>query len=874
MSTLEQILALDPLGSPQTAMPWILCGLALIACGVLTIFMFRTRAARRAAEAAYSASGQGSILVNRNGRILETNGPARNLLWPNHSATDALSLHAPILDLLRDPGEHHHLLRLGSQRILEISISAEDPNSKLYGFRGIGIRDVTEQRRGERHLVHMAHYDSLTGLGNRRLFIERLGNAINAAEECDDQVALLYIDLDRFKEVNDTLGHGVGDELLKTLSKRFRVAAATIRRTPTCADVTVSRLAGDEFAIVVPGIESEAQIETFAAELLSLIDEPIVIANRTLAASVSIGIALYPDHANDVEDLVKHADSALYVAKEKGRARVITYETSFSAQADRSHLIEQHLRHAISRGELALHYQPKVTKNEVVGFEALLRWHNSELGFVGPKEFIPIAEERGLINEIGTWCLDQACKQIRRWQDAGYQAVPVSVNVSSAQFRESELQSVVAAALVDHEVSPSLLEIELTETLLLDDDENTGLALRELRAIGVRIALDDFGTGYSALTYLNRFPLDVVKMDRGFLRDIEDSNAAAGIASAVITMSHSLGFEVVAEGVDSPPQADLLSAMGCDQIQGFLYSPAIPSEEATRFLAANGGERPTIAPVITEGLQVVGEADPDYEENADRDLPAAANATDETQEHPTLVLPPRILVVDSEPSTLGSVAYQMTRLAADVHLLTGLDEASLFVDQEEPVVDLMIISASEASLATGELFERVKKLATTHIPKLLVIGEEPDEAVRETIRRTGADWALWHPFGDPELAFFVNAARSARNWTGRSQSIRVPIESMAWIRAGASRATGVMTSLSRRGAFIETAEPFLPGQPIRIEFKIDGRPVSLFANVSRAQEAEGEALPAGIDIIFYEVDDITDAMIEEAVERLWMRYRP
>ena len=404
---------------------------------------------------------------------------------------------------------------------------------------------MTKQQRGQRHLVQLAHYDSLTGLGNRRLFVNRLESEIADARKHGAQVALLYIDLDRFKDVNDTLGHGAGDDLLKTLAKRFQIAL----RTPSDArngEASVYRLGGDEFAIIISRPDSIEEVMSMAQTALKLIGEPMSVADRIIASSGSVGIALFPEHAKDVEDLVKHADSALYVAKDLGRARYTLYEPSFSSDADRSHKIAQELRNAITNGELALHYQPKVEleTDTVEGFEALLRWFRAELGFVGPSEFIPVAEDRGMINEIGAWCLREACRQIRTWQDAGFNVVPVSVNVSSAQFRDADVSRIVSDALVEHEIHPSLLEIELTESLLLDDDERTGMALRDLRAIGVRVALDDFGTGYSALTYLNRFPLDVVKMDRGFLRDIEDSNAAAGIASAVISMSHSLGLEV------------------------------------------------------------------------------------------------------------------------------------------------------------------------------------------------------------------------------------------------------------------------------------------------------------------------------------------
>ncbi|MFK7898221.1 MAG: EAL domain-containing protein [Myxococcota bacterium] len=865
-------------GNPGISLALIL-GLgatALAATARLGILLARTRAAQDATKAAHTASGQGSILVDGEMQVLEINEAARDLLWPNRSEGKALTLSAPIQELLGSDEEQHHLLTLGTDRLIELSISPSVV-TRFSSVRGIAVRDVTEQRKGQRHLVHLAHYDSLTGLSNRRLFVDRLEAAISNARGSNERVALFYVDLDRFKEVNDTLGHGAGDALLKTLAKRFQEGLAQPSSCRKGGEISVSRLSGDEFAIVIPVIESISEVEEVAQSVLDLIGEPMMVADRSIASSGSVGVALFPDHADEVEDLVKHADSALYVAKDMGRARFVLYEEAFGAETDRTHQIEQELRKAIERGEFALHYQPKVDldSDTVGGFEALLRWYNQELGFVGPKEFIPVAEDRGMISDIGAWCLDEACRQIRVWQDAGFQVVPVSVNVSSAQFRNSDVERILSDALVRHNIHPSLLEIELTESLLLANDDSTALALRDLRSIGVRVALDDFGTGYSALTYLNRFPLDVVKMDRGFLRDIEDSDAAAGIASAVVSMSHSLGFEVVAEGVDSPAQADLLRTMGCNQIQGFLFSPAIPSEEATRFLATGGQARPPVKPIIGGSTRPIGgRVDPKSmnsgKGNAERALPPNTRLAE---------APPRVLVIDQQPSTLGQTAFRMTRLDADVHLVTELEEAMVFLQREEPDLDLVIAPAAVDLPSLAELMERIRKMSVEHVPRLLMIGEEADRERRDRMREAGADWVLWDSFEDRELRFFVNAARSNRNWKFQRQSVRVPIDEIAWIRAGGHRGAGVLTSLSRRGAFIETSENYTSGQPIRVEFKLDQRPISVFANVTRMHEIdEGDEDPngheAGIDVIFYEVDEVTEGAIEEAVERRWSRYRP
>ena len=294
-----------------------------------------------------------------------------------------------------------------------------------------------------------------------------------------------------------------------------------------------------------------------------------------------------------------------------------------------------------------------------------------------------------------------------------------------------------------------------------------------------------FGTGYSALTYLNRFPLDSVKMDRGFLRDIEDSSSAAGIASAVVSMSHSLDLKVVAEGVDSPQQAELLRSMGCDEIQGFLFSAAIPSEEATRFLASDNGQRPVVTPILESNASppITGEETLD----STQDEGPVSDATCDTEEILCPTAPPRVMVIDAATPTLGPTAHRMMRLDADVHLVAGLEEADHFFEEEEPILDLVIAPPEIELAGLFELVEKIKKRATDHVPRLLVAGIEPKPERRAEIRDAGADWVLWEPFADPELRFFVNAARSNRNWKFQRQSVRVPIETIAWIRAGGQR---------------------------------------------------------------------------------------
>jgi diguanylate cyclase (GGDEF)-like protein len=418
--------------------------------------------------------------------------------------------------------------------------------------------------------------------------MDKLTEAVASAEKQGHRLALLYMDLDRFKEINDSLGHAAGDELLRILAQRLRQSLAGGKgpSDQEGARPHMARFGGDEFAFLIPKVLTPEDAGRVAERVLELTSQSMELSGQSVCSSGSIGVAIYPQDGDDVETLTKHADVALYHAKRQHRSTHQFFSEDMIVCSERKSLIERHLRSAIENDELKLHYQPKVdiAEGEVVGAEALLRWECSELGSVAPKEFIPIAEDSGLIVPIGSWVIDSACRQIRGWLDAGYNPVPVSVNVSSIQLARSNVYATLTECLRYYDLSPNLLEVELTESTLLADDEDTATCLRDLRAIGVRVALDDFGTGYSALSYLGRFPLDILKMDRSFVRDIDSDPAAAGIARAVISMAHSLDLEVVAEGVDTEEQVPLLREMGCDQIQGFIYGPAVSRKRFGRHL--------------------------------------------------------------------------------------------------------------------------------------------------------------------------------------------------------------------------------------------------------------------------------------------------
>jgi diguanylate cyclase (GGDEF)-like protein/PAS domain S-box-containing protein len=474
----------------------------------------------------------------------------------------------------------------------EISLDPRQGGRRLFGT----LQDVTEQRHAQERIRYLADYDSLTGLANRRFFRERLERALERAREGSHMLALLYLDLDGFKRVNDTLGHDAGDQLLRSVARRLRDhvrAVDVVGRAELRPSSAVSRLGGDEFTVLLPRIDDANDAADVARRILLALPQPVQAGGREVSPTASIGIAVYPCDGEDAETLLKHADRAMYFAKAQGRNGFKYFSESMNQASLRKLAVESGLRDAAARGELRLHYQPRVEvgSGSVAGVEALLRWRHPELGVISPKEFIPIGEETGLICAIGEWALREACRQSRAWQDAGCGALRVAVNVSPRQLEAGGICELVSDALRESGIDPRLLEVEITESSLLREDGGLPAALRDLRAMGVRVALDDFGTGYSSLAYLTRFPLDALKIDRFFVREVHTDPAAAGIARAVIGMAHSLGLRAVAEGVDCAEQLALLREFGCDEVQGFLFAGALPAEELPPFLAGGPGAR-------------------------------------------------------------------------------------------------------------------------------------------------------------------------------------------------------------------------------------------------------------------------------------------
>lgn len=442
------------------------------------------------------------------------------------------------------------------------------------------VRDVTQRRVYEEQLERQANYDSLTGLANRNLVNDRIQQGIQHAKRGQARMAVLFVDLDHFKVVNDSLGHRAGDELLLQAAQRL---VACLREGDT-----VARMGGDEFVLLLPDLQ---QIDRAAEVMRRVADEmrkPITVGTQKLVVTCSIGASIYPRDGEDGESLLKHADAAMYRAKELGRNRFEFFTAEMNRRANERLTMESRLRGAIDNGELLLHYQPQIdlASGRFIGAEALLRWQHPELGQIPPTRFVPLAEETGLIIPIGQWVLTQTCAQQQAWRSAGLHTVPIAVNVSARQFREGDLVRQVRRALEDFRLDGSLLAVELTETEAMQEHEQVIAALASLKALGVRSALDDFGTGYSSLAYLQRFAIDKLKIDRSFVQHVDSDPNDAAIAATVIAMAHSLKLRVVAEGVETPQQLAFLRNHGCDEVQGFLFGRPLPPEGFASLLAS------------------------------------------------------------------------------------------------------------------------------------------------------------------------------------------------------------------------------------------------------------------------------------------------
>jgi len=565
-------------------------------------------------------------------------------------------------------------------------------------------RDISERRQAQERLKHLAHYDGLTGLPNRSLFYQTLAQAVELAQEKSWRIVVLFIALDRFKSINDTLGAALGDELLRQFSNRL-VECVRLRDT-------VGRLGNDEFALILTMSRNQQEAVAVANQVRETLRAPFDLRGHAATLTASIGIAMYPDDATDPETLIKYANTAMGGAKQAGRDGYRFFTAGMNVQVLARLDLELALRHALEHEQFILYYQPKVDlrTGRISGVEALLRWRRPGYGLVAPAEFVPVLEDTGLIVRVGTWVIQAACRQIAEWRDSDVGPVHVAVNVSSRQFAEGDLEGEVTRALAQHQVTPELLELELTETALMSNAERTIVVLGKLKKIGVKVAIDDFGTGYSSLAYLQRFPIDKLKIDIAFVRNITSNPNDAAIALAIVSMAHSLKLSVVAEGVESRPQLEYLRRNRCDEIQGFYFSRALPALELGQMIAAGAGLPPGHDPA--------------------------------TQPAQTL------LIVDDDVNVLSSL-HRLFR-PEGYHILTASTPAEGFEMLALHRVHVIVCDQRMPSMSGTEFLSKVKELYPETI-RIILSGYTGLEAVLDSINR-GAIYRFYtKPWDDTQL---------------------------------------------------------------------------------------------------------------------------
>ena len=480
--------------------------------------------------------------------------------------------------IIEDVSEHKRVLRALEQARDELELRVRDRTVELADANARLTAEIDEREQAERCIRHLAQHDALTDLPNRRLLEERLHQAIEEARACEEIACVMFVDLDRFKVINDSLGHSVGDRVLKAVAERL---VQCLRPQDT-----VSRMGGDEFVLVVPRIGSADRAAEIANRLIETISTPFSIDGQVVRVTPSVGISLYPRDGDSVQALLGSADAAMYRAKSIGRRTLQFYTSELRGFSPERLRLENDLYGALERGELLLHYQPRFDLREgtLSAGEALLRWRHPKRGLLRSTDFIALAEDTGLIAPIGAWVLRQACEQNRRWQDAGLRIVPISVNLSARQFHADGHLDKVAAMLGSIGLEPRMLELEVTESVLMQHRQDALAMLAMLSDVGVRISIDDFGTGYSSLAYLKRFPADLLKIDPSFVRDVATDADDAVIVQAIIGLARNLRFRVVAEGVETAEQKAFLDRAGCDEAQGTLFGEPMPAEQFERVL--------------------------------------------------------------------------------------------------------------------------------------------------------------------------------------------------------------------------------------------------------------------------------------------------
>jgi diguanylate cyclase (GGDEF)-like protein/PAS domain S-box-containing protein len=522
--------------------------------------------------------------------IIDSRDDSAALSFVSEQLQDSEGFIRRIQELYAQPdAESYDILQFKDGRIFERYSRPQRIEEKCVGIVW-SFRDITTQKRAEEQIAQMAYFDVLTNLPNRYLFKDRLDQAILYAEKYKKLLAVIYLDLDEFKRVNDTFGHNFGDKILQAVSDRLE---KSIRKIDTLAriegdglETTVARLGGDEFTILLRELKETKDASRVAQRIIDLFSQPFHIENRLIFISTSIGIALYPNDGANVDTLLKNADTAMYHAKEKGRNHFQFFSDHMNIEVLERFSMENSLRNAADKQDFQLYYQPQFDSStgRIIGVEALMRWMHPEKGMLLPDTFIPISEDSGLIMQIGSWVIRTACEQNKAWQIAGLQPIYVTVNISGIQFRQKNFLESIAQTLLDTGLEPQYLELELTESILMEPTETTFNTLNELKATGVRIAIDDFGKGYSSLGYLKRLPIDTLKIDRSFVRDIISNPDDRAIVRAIISLARTLNLKVIAEGVETHEQLSYLQEQGTDGIQGFLLSEPITPNSFAQLL--------------------------------------------------------------------------------------------------------------------------------------------------------------------------------------------------------------------------------------------------------------------------------------------------
>lgn len=474
--------------------------------------------------------------------------------------------------------------------LYEQALPVRDEFGRVVRIEGV-TQDVTEREQAQRRIRFLAYHDSLTGLANRQMFREMLDHTLARSQRTGSRCALLYLDLDRLKRINDSYGHTLGDQILREVASRLTASirsADLVAHDDSLHEEVVARLGGDEFTVLLTDLSRAEDAARVAARICAELGQPLQLAHVELVVTASIGIAIFPDNGADPETLLRHADMAMYAAKQRGRNTYEFFTEAMQQQAVERLSLEQDLARALESGQFSLHYQPQVDagSGRIVSAEALLRWEHPERGMVSPVQFIPVAEETGLIVALGEWVVLTACRQMAEWRQAGLPVVPVAVNLSAHNFRSDSLLTSIAHALESTGLPSSYLHVELTESAVMQEPAAAMKTLGALKAIGLKLSIDDFGTGYSSLSTLKQFPIDLLKIDRSFVRDLPEDGSSASIVEAILALANALGLGVVAEGVETAAQRDFLCSRRCGLMQGYLFSKPLPAEGFARLLGA------------------------------------------------------------------------------------------------------------------------------------------------------------------------------------------------------------------------------------------------------------------------------------------------